>query len=75
MMLVSEEIFEKFESFIKNMHFEVHAVYEPDGSKIYGDCYLAAVDLFQEGTTYKVWFKLSEDGTPCVEHVERWWFG
>ena len=74
-MLASNEVFEKFENTVKNIHFEVHAVYEPDDSEVFGGCYLAAVDLFNPGTTYKVWFKINDEGTICVEHLERWWFG
>jgi len=55
-------------------YLELHAVYEPDGSQIFGDCYCAAVDLFQRGMTFRVWFKY-EDSKVNIVDVSRWCFG
>ena len=53
---------------------EIHAVYEPEGSKPFGAFFCAAVDLFKPGLTFRIWFKLEND-VPVVEWAERWHFG
>ncbi len=54
---------------------EIHAIYEPDGSHIFGDCYCAAVDLFSWEFTFRVYFKITEAGEIDVQDVSRWHFG
>ena len=54
---------------------EIHAIYAPEGQGDYPDCYLAAIDLFGPGQTYKVYFTFDENGSPYVESIQRWWFG
>ena len=39
-------LYEQLQTAIREMHSEIHAIYEPDGSEFFGDCYCAAVDLF-----------------------------
>lgn len=53
----------------------MHAIYEPDEHEVFGDCYMAAVDLFHPGLTFKVFFALDEKGSFQVQHAERWYFG
>lgn len=64
----------KLEAAIQNIYFDVHAIYDPDGSPVFGDCYCAAVDLFTQGMTFRIYFKLKEDQIQ-VEHAERWYIG
>ena len=69
-----ENLYEKLEDVMKHAYADVHAIYDPDGSDPYGDCYSAAVDLYQPGMTFRVYFKENADGLR-VEHAERWHFG
>lgn len=60
---------------LKEMYTEIHAIYEPDGSEFLGDCYTAAVDLFSWELTFRIWFRIEDNGTIKIENVERWHFG
>lgn len=76
MLIENQELYQTFENTIKNIHFEIHAIYEPDESEEpYQDCYFAAVDLFESGMTFRVYFKTTEAGKIEVEYMERWYFG
>lgn len=75
MLIENQELYQTLESAIKNMFVEIHAIYAPDGGEPYPDCYLAAVDLFSPGTTYKLYFKINENGQIQVEYLGRWYFG
>ena len=46
-----------------------------DGSGPYDDCYMAAVDLFKPGMTFRIYFKQQYGEKPTIEDVERWHFG
>lgn len=74
-LVKNKEIQESLQKAMQHIYFDVHAIYEPDGSEIYGDCYLAAVDLFKQGMTFRVYFKINESGAFQAEYVERWHFG
>lgn len=65
--LVREAIEKSFQS----IYFEVHAIYEPEEH----GWYTAAVDLFQPGMTFRVYFTLTEDQQIQVENAERWFMG
>ena len=65
--LVREAIEESFQS----IYFEVHAIYEPEEH----GWYTAAVDLFQPGMTFRVYFTLTEEKKIQVENAERWFMG
>lgn len=67
-------LYEQLQTAIREMHSEIHAIYEPDGSEFFGDCYCAAVDLFSPAFTFRVYFKIV-DGELDIQHVERWNFG
>lgn len=67
-------LYEQLQTAIREMHSEIHAIYEPDGSEFFGDCYCAAVDLFSPAFTFRVYFKVV-DGELDIQHVERWHFG
>ena len=56
------------------MYCEIHAIYEPDGSAINGDCFCAAVDLFKPGFTFEIYFRATEDNIEIVD-ISRWYFG
>ena len=74
-MIQDEKMYEQLRSQLKNIYFDVHAIYEPDGSdSIWGRRYCAAVDLFRQGLTFRLYFSI-QDGEIYVEHVERWYFG
>lgn len=65
--MITDELYQK----LGNAYIDVHSIYEPDDK----GRYLAAVDLFTPGTTFKVYFKLGDDGNIIVENIERWFFG
>lgn len=65
---------EDLKTALKAPYFELHAVYEPDGSEIFGDCYCAAVTMFGYGMTFRVYFKIDENGQAQIEDVSRWHF-
>lgn len=52
----NEKLYEKLEVVMKYAYVDVHAIYDPDGSESYGDCYCAAVNLYQQGMTFRVYF-------------------
>lgn len=54
----------------EDLHCEIQAVYDSDGSEAYRDCQLVAVNLFHSGMTFKVYVK---DG--AVFDIKRWRFG
>ncbi len=68
-----KELFEKLELALN--HHLIQEIYEPDPAELLPDCYMAAVDLFRPGQTYKVFFKIDENGHVDVWHIERWRFG
>lgn len=71
----SRLLYDNLENVLGQMYFDIHAIYEPDGNGLLGDCYCAAVDLFSFEFTFRVYFKIKDDGNLKVEHVERWHFG
>ncbi len=74
-LVQDQDLYEKMTAAIKGMYFEIHAIYEPDGSDFFGDCYCAAVDLFSWEYTFRVYFKVNEAGKIEVQDVSRWHFG
>lgn len=75
MLTQNHNLYTKLENTIKQLYFEIHAIYEPEGDEGFDAYYCAAVDLFREGDTYRVYFKLDENGNIEVKHLERWFFG
>ena len=75
MLIENKELYQTLENTIKNVHFEIHAIYKPDESEPFPDCYMAAVELFTIGPTYRLYFKINENNQIEVEHLERWFFG
>ncbi len=75
MLNENQSLYEALDQVLAKPFQKLHAIYEPDGSGAYGDCYCAGVDLFQPGMTYRVYFKLDENNQPQVQHLERWFFG
>lgn len=72
--LAKKELYEKLQIAIQEIYSEIHAIYEPDGTEFFGDCYCAAVALFSQEFTFRVYFKIVDEKVK-VEHVERWHFG
>jgi len=70
-MLPIDAIFEAITQLLRGLHFEIHAVYEPDER----GWYCAAVDLFYPGMTFRIYFTLDESGQIKVHDVNRWYFG
>ena len=75
MLVENQERYQALENAIKNIHFKIHAIYEPDPSEPFPDCYMAPVELFTFGQTYRLYFKINENNQIEVEHLERWYFG
>lgn len=68
-------LYENLENVLWHIFFDIHAIYEPDGSGPFEDCYMAAVDLFEPGMTFRIYFKQQQGEKPTIEEVERWHFG
>ena len=75
MLIENRELYQTLENTIKNIHFEIHAIYEPDPSEPFPDCYFAAIELFTIRQTYRLYFKTNENNQIEVEHLERWYMG
>lgn len=71
-LVKSQELYTAMEKSLQNVHFEIHAIYEPDGDSGW---HCAAVDLFRPGMTFRLYFTLRENHEIYVEHMERWYFG
>ena len=74
MLVENENLYHCLENTISQMYCKVHAIYEPDGSAINGDCFCAAVDLFKPGFTFRMYFKMTENNIEIVD-ISRWYFG
>lgn len=69
-------LYKSFEKFLQNIYYDLHAIYEPETTTgLPNTWYSAAVDLFEPGQTYRVYFTLDEEGKPHIEHLERWYMG
>ena len=75
MLTERQELYQLIENTMKNPHVELHAIYEPEAGDPVPDCYLAAIDLFKTGQTYRLYFKIDENDQIEVVHLERWRFG
>ena len=71
----NQELYQTLINAIQNIHFKIHAIYDPDRNTPFADCYMAAVELFTFGQTYRLYFKINENNQIEVEHLERWYFG
>lgn len=54
----------------------IHAIYEPedDGGPHEGQ-YDAAVDLYEPGETYHVYFEINSNDVIIIDGTERWFMG
>lgn len=75
MLTERQELYQLIENTMNNLHVELHAIYEPEVGEPLPDCYMAAIDLFKPGQTYRLYFKIDENGQIDVVHLERWFFG
>lgn len=78
-LIEDSELYDNLNKFIGNLYIDIHAIYYPESktpnrTNPFSDCYLAAVDLFREGNTFRLYFKINDDGIR-VEWLEKWWFG
>ncbi len=62
----------QFRNAMKCSFHKVRAIYEPLGYGPYGECYIAAIDMFKPGMTFRLYFKVNGDGTFYAEHIEKW---
>ena len=74
-LIEGPELYQKVAGALKSRFVGIHAIYAPGNNTSEPEWYLAAVDLFGSGQTYKVYFTLDESGTIKVKHLERWYFG
>lgn len=74
-LVEDEALYAAMKGMIQNIYFDLHAIYEPGTHSYKKDWYCAAVDLFNPGMTFKVYFTLDKDGQIHVEEVSRWLFG
>lgn len=74
-LVEAQELYAAFEKEIKNIYFEVHAIYAPGNDSRWPDWYCAAVDLFAPGITFRVYFTLNNDRQIQFQDVNRWYFG
>lgn len=75
MLINDNKLYEQLKNTIQNVYFDIHAIYEPEGGKVFEDCYCAAVDFYKPGSTYRVYFKLDDTGNIEIEHLGTWFFG
>ena len=73
-LVENEKLYRCLENTISQMYCEIHAIYIPDGSIVNGECFCAAADLFKPGLTFKIYFKVTEEGIDIVD-ISRWYFG
>ena len=73
-LVKNKDLYGVLKEAVANVYVDIHAIYEPDGSDFFGDCYCAAMDLFSFEFTFRVYFRIVE-GQVKVEHIERWHFG
>lgn len=74
--LISEpELYQQVAGALKSRFVGIHAIYAPGSNSLEPEWYLAAVDLFEPGQTYKVYFTLDEKRGIRVKLLERWYFG
>ena len=73
MLVENESLYRSLEKTVSQMYCEIHAIYEPDGAVVNGDCFCAAVDLFKPGFTFKIYFIIT-DGNVEIVDVSRWYF-
>lgn len=75
MLTEKKELYDKIREM--DVLVDIHAIYDPDEEEtgIYKGCYLAAVDLFKPGMTFRVYFTLDENGEIDIFDVSRWRFG
>lgn len=68
---------ETLNGFFQNLYYDIHAIYDPEGlgASYLGNCYTAAVDLFEPGMTFKVYFKILDDGAIKIIDIHRWYMG
>lgn len=78
---VNETLYEALEGALRDFcgelnHLFIHAIYEPedDGGPHEGQ-YLAAVDLYEPGETYRVWFEINPDDVIIIGDTKRWLMG
>ena len=74
-LINNKDWYEALGNKIKDIYFDIHAIYTPDGHGSYGDCYMAGVDLFKPGLTFRVYFTYDDGENMIVEYAERWRFG
>lgn len=81
MLINNEKLYEALERHIKAIFHEdtyvhIHAVYEPDddGGPHEG-YYHAAVDVYEPGMTYHVYFLVADDDNLLVDIADRWFMG
>lgn len=55
----------------ENIYAKVHAIYDSDENGLY----CAAVDLFERGFTFRVYYEVRGDGRSHVVDIERWFIG
>lgn len=74
--LISDpKVYQQVAGWLKSRFVGIHAIYSPGNNASEPEWYLAAVDLFEPGQTYKVYFTLDEKRGIRVKLLERWYFG
>lgn len=81
MLVENEKLYEALEDALRDVcsevgHMFIHGIYEPedDGGPYEGQ-YRAAVDLYEPGETYRVYFTVNDDGVIIVGDIRRWFMG
>lgn len=52
-------------------YLHIHAIYEPDENGMY----CVAMDLFEEGETYRAWLVMKNDSYILINNIKRWYMG
>lgn len=73
-LVEDQELYRALSDAFNGCAVSVHAIYMPE-KNYYPGCFMAAVDLFRSGRTYRVYFANEGKGRIRIEDISRWRFG
>ena len=71
-LIEDETLYELFRHKTGSACVDLHAIYAPEENLT--PCFSAAVDLFEHGLTFRVYFNIQNDTIEIID-LKRWWFG
>lgn len=73
-LVEDQELYHALSEAFNGCAVNVHAIYMPE-KNYYPRCFMAAVDLFRSGRTYRVYFANEGKGRIRIEDISHWRFG